>query len=138
MDSSEYRSYKAVKVFFQRVLPQFSTFSALKLMIRVHPSILYTGIVDHINESAWRATRVGTIGSLVMFLLAQLLCAVAALCALAVKILAVGFVLLDTRMFWLLRFGSLLAFMVQCMGAIMMEQVLQDRLLLFVFGGPDA
>eukprot|EP00971_Amphidinium_carterae_P219689 4361735-Amphidinium_carterae.1 len=34
-DSSEYRSYRALSYAFQKLLPQFSNFSAIKLMARV-------------------------------------------------------------------------------------------------------
>lgn len=107
-------------------------------MTRVHPALLYNGFMDNLNESAWRATLIGMVGSSTCFLVTQILCAVAALCAFAVKILAVGFALLDTEMCHVLRFLVCLSLMVQCMGAVMMEQVLQDRLMLFVFGGIDA
>lgn len=137
-DSSEYRRYQALRIFFLRLLPQFSTFSVLKLMAKVHPTIIYNGFINNLNDSAWRSTRIGMVGSSTCFVLEQVLAAVAALCAFAVKILAVGFALLDTNLPWFLRYGSCLSLMVQCMGCILMEHVLQDRLLLFVFGGEDA
>mmetsp|Transcript_94061 Transcript_94061/g.148716 ORF Transcript_94061/g.148716 Transcript_94061/m.148716 type:complete len:596 (-) Transcript_94061:80-1867(-) len=137
-DRSEYRSYKAVMDYFQKILPQFSTFSAVKLMTKVHPSLLYHELLNYTKESSWRATRLGRISSASVFLLIQFSFGAAALCALAIKILVVGLKLLDPNVAWIVRICNLLALMVQCMGCILMEQVLQDRLFLFVFGGQDA
>jgi hypothetical protein len=109
----------------------------MKLMTKVHPSLLYQEFVNYTKESSWRATRLGRISSASVFLLTQFSFGAAALCALAIKIL-VGLKLLDSDLPWFFRLCNLLALMVQCMGCILMEQVLQDRLFLFVFGGQDA
>jgi len=107
-------------------------------MTRVHPTLLYNDFLNCMNESWWRTTRLGLIVTSVVFFTRQFSCAAAALCAFAIKILAVGLTLLNSDMSWLWRFSSLLSLMVQCMGCILMEQVLQDRIFLFVFGGQNA
>jgi hypothetical protein len=137
-DRSEYRAYRSIVFFFQRVLPQFSTFSAMKLMTRVHPSLLYHEFLNHTNETQWRATKLGRIVSATLFLLQQFSFGAAALCALAIKVLTVGLKLVDPEVSWVFRICSLLALMVQCMGSILMDQVLQERIFLLVFGGQDA
>merc|ERR1711963_763700 len=132
-------SAQAVDInFFQKLLPQFSTFSAIKLMAKVHPSLVYNEYVHSINESSLRATRCGQILISAYFALTCSVCATAAVGAFTIKLLAVSAKLNSPVYSVANKLGAILALMLQCMGCVIMEIVLQDRLFLFVFGGQDA
>ncbi|CAE8629516.1 unnamed protein product [Polarella glacialis] len=66
------------------------------------------------------------------------MCFFAALAAFAVKMLAISLKTVNSSYALWYRMGCVLALMNQCMGCVILEVVLQDRLFLFVFGGPNA
>jgi len=138
LSRSEYKSFHAVVYFFQKLLPQFSTFSAIKLMAQVHPSLIYNEYLYFVNESSLRGTRWGIVFVSVFFFTKCSACALAAMGAFAIKLLAVSLKLMNPSYSVLYRLGSVAALMNQCMGCVLMEIVLQDRIFLFVFGGQDA
>mmetsp|Transcript_33928 Transcript_33928/g.106281 ORF Transcript_33928/g.106281 Transcript_33928/m.106281 type:complete len:656 (-) Transcript_33928:83-2050(-) len=135
---SEYKSFHAAMYFFQKLLPQFSTFSAIKLMAKVHPSLIYNEYLYFIYESRWRATWSGLAAVTLWFLVKCVTCAMAALGAFTIKVITVGTKIVDPRNSVLNKVGTVAALLNQCMGCVIMEVVLQDRLFLFVFGGQDA
>lgn len=135
---SEYRAFHAIMFFFQKMLPQFSTFSAIKLMAKVHPSLIYNEYLYYVSESSWRGSKYGLIAVSIWFFSKQFFCALAALGAFATKLWAVSEKLTNPHYMLLYRLGNVLALMNQCMGCVLLEVVLQDRLFLFVFGGQDA
>jgi len=137
-DSSEFRAYRAANVFFKDLLPQFSTFSAIKFMARVHPSLLYNRYMYNIKESSWRGTHTGRIATIVVFVAENLICVTVGVMAFGIKLLAVGLRLINPAYSWFFRICSVISLMVQCMGCVLMEKVLQDRVQLFVFGGQDS
>jgi hypothetical protein len=136
-DASEYRQYMAIYKLMQRRLPEFSTFSSLRLMHKVHPTLLYLELFNHMALSSC-TTNLGRYISGVWFILYRILFGAMGLCALAVKILAVGLMLLNPVCSVIFKSCALVSLMVQCMGCIHMEHVLQDRIMLLVFGGQDA
>jgi len=138
MARSEYKSFHAVVYFFQKLLPQFSTFSAIKLMAKVHPSLIYNEYLYFVNESSLRGSKSGLVLVSVYFFSKCAGCALAAIGAFAIKLLAVSLKLMNPSYSLLYRLGNVAALMNQCMGCVIMEIVLQDRLFLFVFGGQDA
>jgi hypothetical protein len=94
--------------------------------------------MNHLSETHWRATKLGLLLSCIFFFFTKVMCAAAALMAFYVKILAVGMMLIDPSVSKVFTGAALISFMCQCMGCITMEVVLQDRLMLFAFGGQDA
>jgi len=137
-DKSEYRQYSHGTDFFQDTLPLLSTFSLLKFVSFVHPSLIASSYFDMLQQRSWLPdTKIGTVLVTFYFVLTRLLLAVLAVGAFAMKLLAVGLKLIDPG-YNVYACGAL-AFMLmnQCMGAVMFERVLQDRLFLFIFGGSD-
>lgn len=136
-EKSEYRQYIAIYKLMQRRLPEFSTFSSLRLMHKVHPTLTYLELFNHMTLSSC-TTKLGRYITGAWFIAYRSMFGAMGLCALAVKILAVGLMLLNPMCSILFKFCALLSLMVQCMGCIHMEHVLQDRIMLLVFGGQDS
>ncbi|CAE7597987.1 unnamed protein product [Symbiodinium sp. CCMP2456] len=63
-EQSEYKRYNAIGYFFQTLLPQASTFSAVKLMARVHPSLILNEYHDWVwtQKEYHRLDHAGTEG----------------------------------------------------------------------------
>jgi len=146
-DPSEYRRFHYLSFFFRKLLPEAGTFSAVKLMAKVHPSLVYNEYLTWMNEPPFyyccpwlnlRATRSGNVVLTLMFLLVHAFCLIAALSAFAVKMLAVSLKTVNSSYSMLYRLGSILALLNQVMGCVIMDVLLQDRLFLFVFGGQDS
>lgn len=137
-DESEYRRYHAINFFFQKMLPQASTFSAIKLMARVHPSLVYQEYVTWVSESKSARTTSGYFMTTVGFIMTRVVCAVAATAAFAVKVLAVSLKMMNSSYSVAFRLGSILALLNQVIGCVIVESIVQDRLFLFVFGGQDS
>eukprot|EP00913_Durusdinium_trenchii_P032189 g30141.t1 len=139
-----YKRFNAVGYFFQKLLPQVSTFSAVKLLARVHPSLLsheYRIWVSESSEKLLCGHRRNTIGYVMLtitFVIFNICCAMASVSAFSVKMLAVSFKLVNPEVPTWLRLASILATLNQVVGAVYLERVLQDRIFLFVFGGRDA
>lgn len=123
-DSSEFRAYRAANLFFKDLLPQFSTFSAIKFMARVHPSLLYNRYMYNIKESSWRGTYAGRIATIVLFAIENLICVTVGVMAFGIKLLAVGLRLINPAYSWSFRMCSVISLMIQCMGCVQMEKVL--------------
>eukprot|EP00931_Biecheleriopsis_adriatica_P060836 TRINITY_DN36549_c0_g1_i1.p1 TRINITY_DN36549_c0_g1~~TRINITY_DN36549_c0_g1_i1.p1 ORF type:complete len:792 (-),score=153.68 TRINITY_DN36549_c0_g1_i1:184-2559(-) len=144
-DTSEYKRYKAITVFFQTLLPQAATFSAIKLAARIHPSLLYPGYFTWINDPpkicgrpiGHQRNKVGYAVLTLTWVITHVLCAMAALSAFAVKLLAVSLKMMNPEYSLLFRVGNIVALLIQVMGCVIMEVALRDRLYLFVFGGSD-
>ncbi|CAE7618966.1 unnamed protein product [Symbiodinium sp. CCMP2592] len=143
-EHSEYKRYNAVGYFFHTILPQASTFSAVKLMARVHPSLIlneYHDWVASFSERGWCGHRRNIIGWIMLttsFTIFHLLCASAAISAFSVKMLAVSFTVVKPNISWCYRVFCIFATLLQIMGAVNVDALLQDRVLLFVFGGHRA
>eukprot|EP00930_Biecheleria_cincta_P068957 TRINITY_DN56774_c0_g1_i1.p1 TRINITY_DN56774_c0_g1~~TRINITY_DN56774_c0_g1_i1.p1 ORF type:complete len:731 (-),score=123.52 TRINITY_DN56774_c0_g1_i1:78-2270(-) len=137
-DESEYKRYHAINIFFGKMLPQASTFSAIKLMARVHPSLVYQEYLEWVSESKEARTTSGYLMTTVAFILTRAFCAAAATAAFAVKVLAVSLKMMNSSYSMAFRLGSVLALLNQVMGCVVIESIVQDRLFLFVFGGQDS
>jgi len=133
----EYTAFKSLHGLLQTSLPQLSTFSALKLVGRVHPSLVYTEYLEYLAQH--HGACYYTFGGVTfMFVLTRLAYGCVAVVAFAVKLLAVGYKLVHPRIFSpLLRWSQVVALLANCMGAVLFERVLQERIFLFVFGGSD-
>ncbi|CAE7333967.1 unnamed protein product [Symbiodinium pilosum] len=144
-EQSEYKRYNAIGYFFQTLLPQASTFSAVKLMARVHPSLIMNEYQDWVTSLSERGLMCGhrrnTIGYVMLttsFIVFHAFCATAAVSAFSVKMLAVSFKVVNPDISWWYRLFSILATLNQVMGAVYIDRLLQDRVFLFVFGGRDS
>mmetsp|Transcript_37668 Transcript_37668/g.88099 ORF Transcript_37668/g.88099 Transcript_37668/m.88099 type:complete len:678 (+) Transcript_37668:114-2147(+) len=137
-DSSEYRSYRALSTAFQKLLPQFSNFSAIKLMARAHPALIYNEYMSEISDSVYKHHTIGFIYINAVFALKLAFSASLALCAFLVKLVVVALNLVNPAYSPLTALLGVVGLLNQCIGCIVMEIVLQDRLFLFMFGGRDA
>jgi len=137
-DSSEYRSYRALSYAFQKLLPQFSNFSAIKLMARVHPALLYNEYISDVSDSVYGHHTMGLIYIHVCFIGKLVLSASLALGAFLVKLVVVGLNLVNPAYSSLFAVLGVAGLLNQCIGCVVMEIVLQDRLFLFMFGGRES
>jgi len=138
LNKSEYRAFRAILYFFQKLLPQFSTFSAIKLLAQVHPALIYNEYLYFVSESSLRGTTCGYIFITLVFIFRQLLCALVGVSAFAIKSLFVSLMIISPQYSWAFRIANIIALMNQLIGCVLMEDVLQERVCLFVFGGQDA
>merc|ERR1712226_913580 len=113
-ERSEYRAFHSIMFFFQKVFPQLGTFSAIKLMARVHPSLIYNEYLYFINESEWRSGPTKWIVT-TWFFVKQILCTLAAVGAFATKLLVVGNKLTNPHYTVLYRLANAIALLDQCM-----------------------
>jgi hypothetical protein len=130
----EYTQYWSIDQFFRVLLPQVSTFSALKMIRLVHPSLIFTAYLDERRESHGERN---VVLATFLFVIQRSFCGVIGVIAFAVKVLAVGHKLVDPRFTFAARWMQVMNLLIQCMGAVLFERVLQDRLFLFIFGGHD-
>jgi hypothetical protein len=137
-EQSEYRQYRNGVAFFQDSLPVLSTFSLLKFVSFVHPSLIATDYYDMLHQRSWLpGSTLGTVLVSIYFILTRLLMALLSVGAFAMKLLAVGLKLIDPTYNFSGCFIQTGLLMNQCMGAVLFEKVLQDRIFLFIFGGSD-
>eukprot|EP00411_Alexandrium_monilatum_P029140 CAMPEP_0175384400 /NCGR_PEP_ID=MMETSP0095-20121207/28321_1 /TAXON_ID=311494 /ORGANISM="Alexandrium monilatum, Strain CCMP3105" /LENGTH=480 /DNA_ID=CAMNT_0016682813 /DNA_START=32 /DNA_END=1474 /DNA_ORIENTATION=+ len=133
----EYEAFASICQLLQDILPRLSTFSSISLMARVHPSLIYSEYQEAVESSPLRKCRAGWLLFTLGFSISRLFCATAAVCGFAVKMVATTFRVVNPK------YGSLVpclyvgALINQCMGSVLVEQVLQDRIFLFIFGGND-
>jgi len=137
-DESEFIQYRSIVNFFQRLLPTFSTFSAIKLISKIHPSVMHNEYLHYISESDMRGTTAGFIAITLWFFFKEFICAATALGAFSIKMLAVSMKMVNSEYSVLVRIINIVALMNQVIGCLVMEIVMQDRLFLFVFGGQDS
>lgn len=141
---SEYKAYTSILHVFQDSLPLLSTFSLMKFMGSVHPALIYNMYLDHVNNAVIYECGMGSIGvkicsgvSKIYWVFTRIVLASLALFAFSMKLLSVGLKLIDPSH----GFGACLiaafGFMNQCMGCVLFERVLQERIFLFIFGGAD-
>jgi len=145
--AGEYSQYRIGVTFFTQSLPALSTFSVLKSVRFVHPSLLASSYYEMLQRKRYGyfkkccspkvAGRFQTVMVTIFFVLTRTLVGVMAVAAFAMKLTAVGLKLIGTKHNFVGCFFSTALLMNQCMGAVMIEQLLQDRIFLFIFGGTD-
>lgn len=137
-DRSEYRQFRYATDLFEESLPILSTFSLLKMLRHVHPSLIAGDYSECMQQRSWLpGTTLGMLLTTVYFALTRLFLAVLAIGAFAMKLLAVGLKLIDPSYKFLEVFMQSFLLMNQCMGCLLVERLLQDRIFLFIFGGSD-
>jgi len=134
----EFNAFNAIIRAFQHYMPRLASFSALKMMNAVHPSLIYKEFADAVHETPCRWTTTGVVATAIWFVITRLLCWSLAVCAFAVKILEVALTLMDPNKHVVMRWASIVALMNNCAGCILMDEVQKNRLFLFVYGGNDA
>lgn len=134
---SEYESFASIVHLLQDILPRMSTFSSISLMAKVHPSLIYSEYQEAVEESSWRNTWAGWSILSLWFSVSRLVCAVAAVCGFSIKMVATTFRLVNPKYGQLVPWLYVMALINQCMGSVLVERVLQDRIFLFIFGGHD-
>jgi len=136
--SSEYRVWREVTNLFSETLPVLSTFSLLKFVSFVHPSLIATHYLDLIHERyCLPDTVIGTVLLSLYFIITRVLIAVLSVGAFAMKLLSVGLKLIDPKYGLAACFMHSALLMNQVIGCVLFERVLQDRIFLFIFGGSD-
>jgi len=140
---SEYRAYRALESLFREIVPLMSTFSAIKLVYAIHPTLLYSQFVNSVEECGCLRTYLGQPGSvgaiqMVWFVFTRLVLGSIAVMAFGVKLIVISSKLVNPSYWWVRSWMEVLALMNNCIGSVRIEQQLQDRLFLFIFGGNDA
>lgn len=135
----EYRRYRTAIHLFLDSLPVLSTFSLLKFVSFVHPSMIATHYFEHLQDRWFLPNHwLGGVLTTIYFVSTRLILAAAAVAAFATKLLSVALKLVDPRYKFTTMFVETGLLMNQCMGCVLFERVLQDRLFLFMFGGSDS
>lgn len=135
---SEYRAYLNIMDFFQHSMPVLSTFSLMKLMSLVHPALLYNHFLECLQtQTLFVGTTHGIVLTSVYFIITRLFIGALALFAFGMKLVSVGLKLIDPSSNLMACTIQVAGLMNQCMGCVLFERVLQDRLFLFIFGGSD-
>jgi len=145
--SDEYTQYRTGFNFFNQLLPALSTFSVLKSVKFVHPALLASSYYEMLQQRSCGCFRrccppqvadgLQTGMMTLFFIITRVLVGAMAVAAFAMKLTAVGLKLIDPKYKFLGCFFSTALLMNQCMGAVMIERLLQDRIFLFIFGGSD-
>eukprot|EP00927_Polykrikos_kofoidii_P074290 TRINITY_DN7027_c0_g1_i2.p1 TRINITY_DN7027_c0_g1~~TRINITY_DN7027_c0_g1_i2.p1 ORF type:complete len:678 (-),score=85.42 TRINITY_DN7027_c0_g1_i2:52-2085(-) len=135
---SEYCAYHSIVTMFQQSLPDLATFSLIRLITKAHPHIVTHEYLRLKAESSWRGKWYGTMAFTTLFGLKCLFCITIAVSAFSVKTLAAALKLIDPLAWTPARIVSMFSLLNQCLGVIILDIVLKDRLFLFIFGGQDA
>lgn len=136
---SEFRQYFSIMQLFQYTIPMLATFSLIKFATWVHPSLLYTHFMEHQTQvMCCPRTRLGLVITTLWFVIQRLICAFLAFGAFAMKLLSCGLKLIDPNYSFPVCCFLVFNLMLQVLGGIQLQNVLQDRIFLFIFGGPDA
>jgi len=141
---SEFSAYMAIDTLVRTTIPLMSTFSALKLGVRVHPLIIYNDYTNTIRVTTLCGRPVGR-GPLgvalltIAFGISRLFYLTIGLSAFCVKCAVVGAKLTHPQLCsWWRSWAEAFALLNCCINAVPMEKQLQDRVFLFIFGGEDA
>jgi len=136
---SEYRAYRAIESLFRETIPLMGTFSAIKLVYAVHPALLYQQFVNSVEEcGCCRPFGPPGMIQMVWFVVSRLMLGSVAVMAFGVKLVVISAKLVNPNSCGIRAWAEVLALMNQCIGSVRLEQQLQDRLFLFIFGGNDA
>lgn len=141
---SEYKAYFAMDSLVRSVVPMMSTFSALKLGVRVHPLLAYNDYIHMVRVvtccgKPLGRSPVGVALITIAFVLMRLAYLAIGLSAFCVKVAVVGAKLTHPRLCSWWRSGAeAFALLNNCINAVPMEKQLQDRIFLFIFGGEDS
>uniref|UniRef100_A0A7S1RXI5 Uncharacterized protein n=1 Tax=Alexandrium catenella TaxID=2925 RepID=A0A7S1RXI5_ALECA len=136
-EECEYESFASIVHLLQDILPRMSTFSSISLMSKVHASLIYSDYQEAVEQSSCRNTRAGLVLVSLGFFLSRGVCAVAAVCGFSIKMVATTLRLVNPKYGSLVPWLYVMALINQCMGSVLVERVLQDRIFLFIFGGHD-
>jgi len=140
---SEFVAFRAIERLFRRNIPLMGTFSAMKLACVVHPSLIYTHYVETVRETSCgryrcASSQAGVALVTLMFVISRILCATVAVMAFGAKVVVVASKLTNPYYKSLRSWAEALALLNCCIGTVVLEQQLQDRVFLFMFGGSDA
>jgi len=130
-----YPSYNAVMDLTMYSLPTLSAFSSLKMLRTVHPNLILTNLRDSIKEPIFGEGTAGRLIQLSMFLSYAIVAAWIGTLSFVVKVVEATVMLsyLDANRF--LSLCYVFGFLNQCLGIVMIDQVLHNRVMLFIFGG---
>lgn len=141
---SEFVAYTAMDKLNRIYLPLLGTFSALKLAVYVHPSLVFNDLSMELQDATIcgkpARQRTGGIAFVATkFVLIRLVFLFGALGAFGMKCVIIAWKLTHPNVdfgwqAWLAAF----AFLNCCIGTVTLEQQLQDRIFLFIFGGEDS
>lgn len=132
----EWMKWRSVSVFFWKTVPQVSTFSAMRLLHFVTPSVIIADVIKfwQYSRTRWRGRPGLVICKWLQFLVTRLLCLVIGFDAylLKLQIAQASFVDRDGR-----KLMDLCVFLFQVMGIVQLDLFMRKRLFIFIFGGED-
>lgn len=133
---SECRAYQHIFNLFQETLPRLSTFSAIKLAAHMHHVTLYDNYLDMLRTSSCHSFT-GVLLLKLWFGVSRLSVAAMGVAAFLTKMLLIGFKFINPATGTVVRWAYVVSLLHQCMGCILFERLLQDRVFMFTFGGID-
>lgn len=129
-----YTRWSNVAQLTTETIPVVATFSALKMMRLVHPALVTQQMVNFLQEHSKQLRPL----YILIFILTRVVCLVFGVIVFALKLLDVGIQLMHPNGSSIFTLFATCAFLNQCMGIVYLDDVLQQRLFLFIFGGSDA
>lgn len=133
----EYEACIALYDLFRIRIPRLTVYSALKAAANIHPSLLFT-IWDEWYAAYGMQNKVLDAGLVILFILSRIAILSLVLGAFSVKLVAVALLLIHSKYSLPSRVASVIALLNNCIGVILLDAELQERIFLFVFGGDDA
>jgi len=138
MSRSDYTAWASMSMLSLKTLPTLATFSALKMLRVVHPSLVYDHFVDAISDPFFGKSSLATAVQVLYFLSYTACFTMFGILAFAVKMIRVSAQFSDPHSGQLWCLFYVMAFLNQVMGIVILDTVLQERVFLIVFGGDDA
>jgi len=136
---SSFYAWRAIFNVFQQGLQPLSSVSSLWVLRYVHPELMEEQFEEWMLDFANPNSRVSKAAAIAAFVIIRLFCLGFGTLAFTVKLANVGLHLTQER-FWVSKHGDppvflVLAFIDQVLGITDLDQVMQDRVFSFVFGG---
>jgi len=133
---SERKKWFALERLFWQIVPQLSSYSSMRLLHHVSPTVFLSTLSTHVSETASQDTT-DAIKGWVKMIVFHLFCLVVGFDSFLVKIRAAYSSINEKNLTWSNLYGAAV-FMVQVLGVVRLGTFVQQRLFVFIFAGEDA
>eukprot|EP00443_Scrippsiella_acuminata_P004103 CAMPEP_0115268972 /NCGR_PEP_ID=MMETSP0270-20121206/52793_1 /TAXON_ID=71861 /ORGANISM="Scrippsiella trochoidea, Strain CCMP3099" /LENGTH=298 /DNA_ID=CAMNT_0002685185 /DNA_START=15 /DNA_END=908 /DNA_ORIENTATION=- len=144
---SEFVAFINLELFFRDYIPLVQCFSSIKMGYYVHPAKIRQDHQEWHHEVSCCGVklahdnhgRVGHVLVTIAFVISRVFCAAVAVMGFGVKVVIVAEHMMHTQYnFWLSWAQLIVLLLNSCIGIVILEEELQDRVFLFIFAGTDA
>jgi len=135
---SERLKWFALERFFWQIVPQLSSYSAMRLLHHVSPTVFLSSLSTYVTEStAGTMPKRDVVKGWVKFIMFHLFCLIVGFDSFLVKIRA-AYSSINEKHLTLTNLYGAAVFMVQVLGVVRLGSFVQQRLFVFIFAGEDA